>query len=819
MKNREEADRKLNIDNGLKSYARVFRIAFFAIFAAIVVMFIFASKNDEQSDNMLGGYKCKELTSVWFQIDEDGNREVVKLPGTFKSDSSGTTAVETVLPFIIDDGTYLSLRSASSEVSVYIDGALRSQYDYSDSVFSGGDTPSAFLFVKLRETDAAKKLRIETKAKNVYGGYVSRVFYGDQTGILLYYIHDHILEVFMVLFLLVISIVIIIISLVTEKRTGQVSELIYLALGVLFMAGWAFSDCFLRQLFFPRVDIASFTAFVFMSLMPLPFVFYADKIQKGRYRKIYFCLEIFLTIGSIISFTLNISGILSYMHALPFYIFEYILVIAIITGTFLYDVVKGGSKSYRYVYIGALCFMLFAVFEIIYAMQAENSLDKVLLLIGVMILLIFAAMGTVTDFLKAREEKQEAINLSNSKTRFLASMSHEIRTPINTILGMNEMIERECEDKNILGYADNIGNAGRMLLSIINDILDFSKIESGKMELSLIKYQTASLINDCVALLKEKAESKNLKMVVSCSRDTPSAFLGDDVRLKQIITNILTNAVKYTQKGSVTLTVTGEKLDTPEKGSDKDYMLHISVKDTGIGIKEESLDKIFMDFSRTDNIKNRHIEGTGLGLAITKLLTEAMGGDISVKSEYGKGSEFIVNIPQHIEDKSPMGDLEKNINSETSKKKYQVMFTAPKAKVLVVDDNKMNLMVFLALLKKTSMQIDKATGGLAALELSREKKYDIIFMDHMMPDMDGMETLKAIRSEEDNPNKDTCTIALTANAIAGIDKVYLDAGFQDYLAKPVDPKKLERMVMKHLDKDLVILNEDADDEDKEEEDA
>lgn len=504
MKDREASDRKINMDKGLKIYARVFRIVFFAIFASIVVMFILASRNDEQSDNMLGGYRCKELTSVWFQIDKNGDRQVVNLPGTFKSDSNGTTAVETVLPFIIDDGTYLSLRSASSEVSVYIDGALRSRYDYSDSYFSGGDTPSAFLFVKLRETDAAKKLRIETKAKNVYGGYVSRVFYGDQTGILLFYIHDHILEVFMALFLLVISVVIIVITLITEKRTGQVSELIYLAIGVLFMAGWAFSDCFLRQLFFPRVDIASFTAFIFMSLMPLPFVFYAEKLQKGRYRKIYLCLEAVLIIG-------------------------------------------------------ASLFMLFAIFEIIFAMQADNSLDKFLLLIGVMILLIFAAMGTVTDFLKAREEKQEAINLSNSKTRFLASMSHEIRTPINTILGMNEMIERECDDKNILGYADNIGNAGRMLLSIINDILDFSKIESGKMELSLVKYQTASLINDCVALLKEKAESKNLKMVVSCSRDIPSAFFGDDVRLKQIITNILTNAVKYTHKGSVTLTVTGEK--------------------------------------------------------------------------------------------------------------------------------------------------------------------------------------------------------------------------------------------------------------------
>ena len=450
-------------------------------------------------------------------------------------------------------------------------------------------------------------------------------------------------------------------------------------------------------------------------------------------------------------------------------------------------------------------------------MQGSGNMNKSLVLLGLMALAIFAVLKAVIDAERAKEEKKEALALSNSKSRFLASMSHEIRTPINTVLGMNEMIERECTDENILAYADNIGTAGRMLLSLINDILDFSKIESGKMELTETPYQTASVINDCVTLLKKRADEKGLKMILSCDSSLPSALVGDDVRITQIITNNLTNAVKYTEKGSVTLTVTGhalvpergqsmppekERFPASEKGQgEKDFLLVISVRDTGIGIKEEAMGDLFTDFSRMDQTRNRHIEGTGLGLAITKLLVEAMGGKISVQSVYGEGSLFTVEIPQKISDARPMGKFEENNNSaaQTDKKKYEPSFTAPDARILVVDDNRMNRMVFKALLKQTAIKIDQAADGLEALALTREQKYDMIFMDHMMPAPDGIETLKMLRAEEGNPNRDTCTIALTANAIAGIDRMYR--------TKPVVPVKLERMIIAHLPKELVTKKE------------
>ncbi len=324
------------------------------------------------------------------------------------------------------------------------------------------------------------------------------------------------------------------------------------------------------------------------------------------------------------------------------------------------------------------------------------------------------------------------------------------------------------------------------------------------MELTEVSYQTASVINDCVTLLKKRADEKGLQMILSCDRTLPSALVGDDVRVKQIITNILTNAVKYTEKESVTLTVTGEKIPPEDQKDGKDFRLLVSVRDTGIGIKEEAMGDLFTDFSRMDRTKNRHIEGTGLGLSITKLLLDVMGGDIHVKSVYGEGSEFSVEIPQRIADAQPMGDLEKqSASTQTGKKKYEPSFTAPEAHILVVDDNRMNRVVFTGLLKQTQMQIDQAAGGFEALEMTRKQKYNIICMDHMMPELDGIETLKRLRAEEENPNKNTPTIALTANAIAGIDRMYRDSGFQNYLAKPVQPVKLERMIIAYLPKNLV----------------
>lgn len=391
------------------------------------------------------------------------------------------------------------------------------------------------------------------------------------------------------------------------------------------------------------------------------------------------------------------------------------------------------------------------------------------------------------EMLKAAEEK--ARKASAAKDEFLSSMSHEIRTPINTILGMNEMIGRKSKDDEISGYSRDIEHSGKLLLSIINDVLDFSKIEAGKMQLYPAPFDTLSLFSDAVSLLDERAPLKGLSVSLDISPDIPATLVGDDVRLRQIIMNLITNAVKYTSEGSVSLTAKAESL--PEENC---VSLLVSVSDTGTGISREDGEKIFTEFSRVGSVKNRHIEGTGLGLAISKNLALSMGGDIVFESEVGKGSVFTVELPLEVADITPMGELSKK-GMGVKKKAYKPLFKAPDVRILAVDDNAMNLTVIKELLSETEMTIDTAKDGHEALELTREGKYDVILMDHMMPYLDGIETFKMLRDEEGNPNRSTPVIALTANAVSGSKEKYLSEGFSDYISKPVDPEVLEEKLL------------------------
>ncbi len=400
-----------------------------------------------------------------------------------------------------------------------------------------------------------------------------------------------------------------------------------------------------------------------------------------------------------------------------------------------------------------------------------------------------------TEYEKA---KNDAILANETKSRFLSNMSHEIRTPINAVLGMNEMILRECEDNQILTYAANIESSGKTLLFLINDILDMSKIESGKMEIIPVEYEPATLIMDLWNVIYLRAQEKNLKLSFFLDKTLPKVLLGDDVRIKQIVTNLLTNAVKYTPQGSVELKMEYKRL--------KDNMMSfiISVKDTGIGIKKEDMGKLFESFQRLDEEKNRKIEGTSLGMNITMSLLNMMGGEMKVESEYQKGSVFTVIIPQKIVCDEPTGDFE-HIKSlhEKVRNKSNAAFCAPDANILVVDDNAMNLTVFKALLKRTKVNIVTASSGRQCLELVEKEKFDIIFMDHMMPEMDGIETFHRLK------HNSAPVIALTANAVAGAKEFYLNEGFHDFLTKPIDGALLENMIASYLPKELIKQCENA----------
>ena len=396
------------------------------------------------------------------------------------------------------------------------------------------------------------------------------------------------------------------------------------------------------------------------------------------------------------------------------------------------------------------------------------------------------------------ELKEDAERANEAKSSFLARMSHEIRTPINAVLGMNEMILREAETDNIREYATNIHSAGKLLLSIINDILDLSKIESSKMEIVENDYNVGTLLLDIENMVSLRAEEKGLNFKIEPDVNMPKMLRGDEKRIKQCITNLLTNSVKYTKEGSVTL-----QIDCVDN-KDSTVYLWVSVSDTGIGIKEDELYLLFDPFIRLDMRKNKNIEGTGLGLSITKRLLEMMGGNLTVESIYGKGSTFSFVVPQKVIGTELFGDYKKIADeSAVADGVLRKAFVAPNAQILAVDDTRVNITVVKGLLKRLKVQFDSALSGQECLNKVKEKHYDIILLDHMMPEMDGIETLHNMQQMDEYNRDKPVVIALTANAIVGAKEEYLREGFADYLSKPIDSTQLEDMIRQYLPDELI----------------
>lgn len=427
---------------------------------------------------------------------------------------------------------------------------------------------------------------------------------------------------------------------------------------------------------------------------------------------------------------------------------------------------------------------------------SETILDLLIILIGSLMLLVVIAWNKQLQ-VRLKQKAEEAETAANSKSAFLANISHEIRTPLNAILGMNELVLRESRQPHIKEYAMYIKNSGKSLLTIISDILDLSKIESGKVYLVNENYSLSSLVEDVERSIQKRIMEKGLELKIYIEPELHENLKGDEVRIKQIIMNLLTNAVKYTEKGEVRLYITGNVVDNKQS-------LTIEVSDTGIGMRSEDMDKLFTNFERLDLKRNRSVEGTGLGLPITKNLLVAMGGDITVSSVYGEGSTFTATVGQEIVNEEQIGDYRKKYKEKLHHEvRYQESFHAEDARILVVDDNEVNLKIVVGLAKNTKLQIDTALSAAEGLKLIRQHSYQLLLIDHMMPEMDGIEMLQHVKTMDGGIYKDILAVAITANALSGAKQTYLDAGFCGYLSKPIDPERFEQIIKDNLPQEYV----------------
>lgn len=777
---------------------KMIRILFITLFAAVCSWFVYAQytlPNDQDPRD----YWAETFNHDWFLLSGNGEKLPFEVPGACDIPQGKTVMLEKTLPSDISTGTWLCFRTSKQDMYIYVDDEFRGGFSTKDTRPFGIASASTYLFIELYPSDNGKTLTVNMTSDSSYSGVMRSVLYGDKMGIVVQIIKDNGIILLFAVFMLLLGIGSICLTFALQHYVKKRLHLRYLGWCIVAISLWIIMQSKMRQAFFPNISVTSAFSEFILFLVPLPFAIYMDNIQNNRYQKFYLLFEIAALIHAIVATALIFTSTIDQGNInLSIYILLLGLIVLVFI-TIILDMKHKYIQEYLYVSYGIFGVLLAAILQILQSLNKGLLFNGSIICSGFLFMLIMACVQTVIDIIHAEKEKQQALYASEAKAKFLASMSHEIRTPINAVLGIDELIAKESTEENIQEYAEDIRTAGRNLLAIINDILDFSKIESGKMNIIPMEYDLASVINDSYNIMKVKADEKGLIFKTVCDEKLPSRLYGDEVRIRQIVINLLSNAIKYTHEGTVTLSVHGH----PDESGH--FQLEISVKDTGIGIKEESMPLLFDSFSRVDESTTHKIEGTGLGLSIVHNLTELMHGKIQVDSQYGKGSVFTISLPQGIISDKPIGNLSNVYVNRHSSNDTACDLLAPDAKILVVDDVPVNIKVFCGLLKDTLIHIDTAASGHECLRKIRSNSYDIIFLDHMMPDLDGVETLNQINKLA--INKKTPVIMLTANAVLGAKEEYLQTGFDDYLSKPIQRDRLLNLVKQYLPDELLLTKE------------
>lgn len=763
-----------------------------------LVYYIYYQNHDYDSkNNELSSLHVSQIEDGWERVYPDGTRKPFSIPSSIKEAPGTVIVLETTLPNDIDGHDWLGIRIVHQFVNIYIDGELRDSYFQDEDGIYRVDIASVNKYSMLYETDRGKTLTLEFFRDTGSTRDFKEVYYGQKVGIIVKYMRMNNVSLVISFAFGLVGIFVMVLGLGIRIATKGEICIDYIGCSLLVICLWALTQSEFRDFFFANIKGISIVPSISLLLFPIPLAFYFNSVTHRRYQMMFTIYSSTALLFGVAVIFLQMFRITDFYEVLPaVFTFIYLLMLCMLICIFK-DRKLGYLKEYISVFYGLVGMALIGLGQVFTFIVKTSNPDGIYMCFGVFVFVIFAIIQAIKSILLINSQKQAAIRTADIKSRFLANMSHEIRTPINAVLGMNEAILRESTEENILGYASDVDHAGHLLLSLINDILDFSKLDSGKMTLVPSQYNLRTLLISTINLITGRAHDKNLELKLEIDSNLPLKLIGDEVRIQQVITNILTNAVKYTERGSVTLKVFG-------KSDGKDITLNFYVTDTGMGIKEEDKSRLFSAFSRLDEKKNQKIEGTGLGLAITYQLVNLMGGEISIDSEYGKGSTFMVSIPQVVADIEKLGLISlENCSEHSAKKASHDLFRATGCKILIVDDVAVNLKVASSLLKSTGLDIDSAQSGDEGLELAKKKKYDVILLDHMMPVKDGIEVFREMKSYGEYINSDTPVIMLTANAVSGAKEEYMSEGFADYISKPFSVNEMQVTLLKYLPKEKV----------------
>lgn len=763
---------------------------------------------------------------------QDGTHSMEELPYLGESAAGECVVMENTLPEAYW-GMTLSFLSADKELRVLIDDVCVYEFGMSDERVFGNTPGSIVNFVDIPWDLREGSIRIEmTSPYDDYAARINTIEVGNRDVLILKLLKDNAFEMLCSFIIVICAITFALLFVVRKVSKQDTAGVEYISGYCIIAAIYYLIETKTLSIFYGNQTMYSVLVFLCLMCIPLWLVlYYANGTLKAYKRRWNIILGI-CYINIAFQFFLQLLNIYDFMEMV--FVSHALLALSfLVVGKSYIDVLR--QKNIREIWIELIAFIIVSVGGALdvsrmyiigvgdmgkYSRIGNTAFSLILLYMHFKRLMIGYSESVAENarllqhemeyiekknkqleqaYALAETAKQEAMSADVAKGKFLAHMSHEIRTPINAVLGMNTMILRETTDMQIKEYALDIQSAGQNLLALINDILDFSKIESGKLEIINVEYDMSSMIHDISNMIASKVKDKNLDFRIEIDEQLPAKLFGDDVRVRQILVNLLNNAVKYTHTGSVTLRIDGTQ-------KDGNVLLNCSVEDTGIGIREEDISKLFMEFERIEEKRNRNIEGTGLGINITMQLLALMGSTLQVESEYGKGSRFHFTLEQKIVDSTPVGNLTERLSQQTIDYSYMEVFTAPDAQILVVDDNAMNLKVFVNLLKATKVQIDVAGGGYECLEMVCKKRYDLIFLDHMMPDIDGVETLHQMKKLDNFMNQGTPVIALTANAITGAKEMYIEEGFDAFLSKPINPEKLEQLILLLLPRELLSFD-------------